>query len=119
LPISRPSAVMFTLPARTLDDVRAAMARGPVEVTAFDQDNRRALATGTLLLVDNIIDQTTATIRLKAMFPNEDDRLWPGEFVNARVLLETRSDAVTGIVAYPFLPVAPLPQVDFPTIQVT
>jgi membrane fusion protein, multidrug efflux system len=94
LVLTRPSAVMFTLPARTLDDIRAAMARAPVEVTAFDQDNRRALATGTLLLVDNIMDQTTATIRLKAMFPNEDDKLWPGEFVNARVLLETRSDAV-------------------------
>jgi membrane fusion protein, multidrug efflux system len=94
LVLTQPSAVMFTLPARTLDDVRAAMARGPVEVTAFDQDNRRALATGTLLLVDNIMDQTTATIRLKAMFPNEDDKLWPGEFVNARVLLETRGDAV-------------------------
>ncbi len=94
LVLTRPSAVMFTLPARTLDDIRAAMVRGPVEVTAFDQDNRRALATGTLLLVDNIMDQTTATIRLKAMFPNEDDKLWPGEFVNARALLETRSDAV-------------------------
>jgi membrane fusion protein, multidrug efflux system len=94
LVLTRPSAVMFTLPARTLDDIRDAMARGPVEVTAFDQDNRRALATGTLLLVDNIIDQATATIRLKAMFPNEDDRLWPGEFVNAHVLLETRTNAV-------------------------
>ena len=94
LVLTRPSAVLFTLPARTLDDIRAAMARGPVEVIAFDQDNRRALATGTLLLVDNIMDQTTATIRLKAMFPNEDDKLWPGEFVNARVLLETRSNAV-------------------------
>ncbi|MBV8109109.1 MAG: efflux RND transporter periplasmic adaptor subunit [Hyphomicrobiales bacterium] len=94
LVLTRPSAVLFTLPARALDDIRAAMARGPVEVTAFDQDNRRALATGTLLLVDNTIDQATATIRLKAMFPNEDDKLWPGEFVNARVLLETRSNAV-------------------------
>ena len=94
LVLTRPSAVMFTLPARTLDDVRDAMARGSVEVTAFDQDNRRALATGTLLLVDNVIDQTTATIRLKAMFPNEDDKLWPGEFVNARLLLEIRKDAV-------------------------
>ena len=94
LVLTRPSAVVFTLPARALDDIRAAMARGPVEVTAFDQDNRQALATGTLLLVDNIIDQTSATIRLKAMFPNEDDKLWPGEFVNARVLLETRSNAV-------------------------
>src|SRR6516165_5258309 len=94
LVLTRPSAVLFTLPARTLDDIRAAMARGPVEVTAFDQDNRHALAAGTLRLVDNTIDQTTATIRLKAMFPNEDDKLWPGEFVNARVLLETRSNAV-------------------------
>jgi len=94
LVLTRPSAVLFTLPARTLDDIRAAMARGPVEVTAFDQDNRRALAAGTLLLVDNIIDQASATIRLKAMFPNDDDKLWPGEFVNARVLLETRSNAV-------------------------
>ena len=94
LVLTRPSAVLFTLPARALDDIRAAMARGPVEVIAFDQDNRHTLATGTLLLVDNTIDQTTATIRLKAMFPNEDDKLWPGEFVNARVLLETRSNAV-------------------------
>ena len=94
LVLTQPSAVMFTLPARSLDDVRDAMARGPVEVTAFDQDNRRALATGKLLLVDNVIDQATATIRLKAMFPNDDEKLWPGEFVNARVLLETRSNAV-------------------------
>jgi multidrug efflux system membrane fusion protein len=94
LVLTRPSAVMFTLPARALDDIRDAMTRGPVEVIVFDQDNRRSLATGKLLLVDNIIDQATATIRLKAMFPNEDDKLWPGEFVNARVLLETRGNAV-------------------------
>jgi multidrug efflux system membrane fusion protein len=94
LVLTRPSAVMFTLPARSLDDVRGAMARGPVEVIAFDQDNRRALSTGQLLLVDNIIDQTTATIRLKAIFPNEDDALWPGEFVNARILIDTRSNAL-------------------------
>ena len=91
LVLTRPSAVLFTLPARSLDDVRDAMARGPVEVVAYDQDNRRALATGKLLLVDNIIDQATATIKLKAIFPNEDEKLWPGEFVNAHVLLDTRS----------------------------
>ncbi len=94
LVLTQPSAVMFTLPARALDDVREAMARGPVEVVAFDQDNRRALSTGTLLLIDNIIDQGTATIRLKAMFPNRDERLWPGQFVNARVMLGTRGNAV-------------------------
>jgi multidrug efflux system membrane fusion protein len=94
LVLTQPTAVMFTLPARYLDDIRDAMARGPVTVTAYDQDNRRTLATGTLLLVDNIIDQTTSTIRLKAMFPNDDEKLWPGEFVNAHVLIDTRSNAV-------------------------
>ena len=94
LVLTQPSAVLFTLPARTLDGVRAAMARGPVEVAAFDQDNIHALVTGKLLLVDSMIDQTTATIRLKAIFPNEDEKLWPGEFVNARILLDTYTDAV-------------------------
>jgi len=94
LVLTRPAAVMFTLPARVLDDVRRAMAAGAIEVTAFDQDNQTALGTGKLLLVDNSIDQATSTIRLKAMFPNEDERLWPGEFVNARMLLETRSDVI-------------------------
>ena len=93
--LTRPATVLFTLPARVLDDVRDAMARGPVEVTAFDQDNRRPLSTGKLLLIDNVIDQATATMRLKAMFANDDERLWPGEFVNARLLLETRSDVLT------------------------
>jgi multidrug efflux system membrane fusion protein len=91
---TRPSAVNFTLPARFLDDIRDAMARGPVTVIAYDQDNRKPLATGTLLLVDNMIDQSSATLRLKAMFPNDDEKLWPGEFVNARVLIDTRSNAV-------------------------
>ena len=90
----RPAAVVSTLPARYLQDLREASARGPVEVTAFDQDNRRQLATGTLLLVDNAIDQATATVRLKAMFANEDEALWPGSFVNAHVRLETRPHAV-------------------------
>jgi membrane fusion protein, multidrug efflux system len=86
--------VVFTLPAQTLDDVRAAMARGQVQVVAYDRDNRRLLSTGTLQTVDNVIDQTTATYRLKAQFANEDERLWPGEFVNARLLLETRDSAL-------------------------
>lgn len=91
---TRPAAVMFTLPAQYLDAVRAAQARGTVEVLAYDRDDRRLLAKGTLLLIDNLIDQTTATIRLKAMFANDDDALWPGEFVNARILTETRHDAL-------------------------
>jgi multidrug efflux system membrane fusion protein len=94
LVLTKPSAVLFTLPMQVLDDLRDAMARGPVEVAAFDQNNRRELSTGTILLIDNAIDTATATIRLKAMFPNEDERLWPGEFVNARVLLEMRHGAL-------------------------
>jgi membrane fusion protein, multidrug efflux system len=94
LVLTRPSAVLLTLPMQVLDDLRDAMARGPVEVTAFDQNNRRLLSSGKLLLIDNAIDQATATIRLKAMFDNTDERLWPGEFVNARVTLETRHNVI-------------------------
>ncbi|WP_454842549.1 MULTISPECIES: efflux RND transporter periplasmic adaptor subunit [Pseudomonas] len=90
----RPSAVLFTLPARVLDKVRSALTRGPVEVIAFDQDNRRALSSGKLLLVDSAVDQATDTIRLKAVFPNDDEGLWPGEFVNARLSLETLRDVI-------------------------
>jgi multidrug efflux system membrane fusion protein len=95
LVLMQPSAVIFTLPASDVDEVRGALHRGPVEVMAFDQDNKTALSPGTLLLIDNAIDPATATIRLKAMFANVDDVLWPGEFVNARVLVETRHDAIT------------------------
>jgi len=92
---TQPAAVVFTLPEIRLDPVREAMARGAVEVTAFDQNNVKALGTGKLLLIDALIDQATSTIRLKALFPNTDERLWPGEFVNARVLLNTESNVVT------------------------
>ena len=94
LVLAQPAAVMFTLPMQHLYDVRDALARGPVEVTALDQHNARTLSTGALLLIDNIIDQATATIRLKATFPNTDDNLWPGQFVNARVRVETRANAL-------------------------
>lgn len=94
LTLTQPTAVMFTLPERNLDEVRGAMERGEVEVSAFDQDNVRNLSAGRLLLIDNLIDQATATIRLKAMFPNEDEKLWPGEFINARLLIETRQNAL-------------------------
>ncbi len=94
LTLTQPSDVVFTLPAKSLDDVRNAMKRGPVEVDAYDQDNRSRIATGTLLLIDNQIDQATATMRLKAQFANKDEALWPGEFVNARLLAETRRGAL-------------------------
>ena len=95
LMLTQPCAVIFILPATNLGDVREALRRGTVEVTALDQDGLIALSTGRLLLIDNAIDQATATIRLKALFANEDELLWPGEFINARTLVETRRDALT------------------------
>ena len=95
LTLTQPSAVLFTLSARSLNDVRDAMARGPVEVIAFSQDNRRILGKGTLLLIDNMVDQASATMRMKAMFANEDEQLWPGDFVNAKVSLDVLRGALT------------------------
>ena len=94
LTLTKPVAVVLTLSARSLNDVREAQARGPVEVTAFSQDNVNPISKGTLLLIDNIVDQASATIRLKAMFANEDEKLWPGDFVNARVLIDVRRDVL-------------------------
>ncbi|MGE5259436.1 MAG: efflux RND transporter periplasmic adaptor subunit [Actinomycetota bacterium] len=91
----KPIMVVFTLPQRNLAAVQDAMAKGEVTVIAMDQDNARELGKGKLLLIDNQIDQTTSTIKMKASFPNADERLWPGEFVRVRVLVETLSDAVT------------------------
>ncbi len=91
----KPSQVIFTLPQSNLGPVREAMLHGGVSVLAYDQDGKQKLAEGRLLLIDNQIDQTTSTIRLKAEFPNEDERLWPGEFVRARILITTKKDAVT------------------------
>ena len=91
----KPSTAIFTLPQSDLEPVREAMLRGDVPVFAYDQDNKKQLAEGRLLLINNQIDQTTSTIQLKAEFPNEDERLWPGEFVHIRVLIASRKNAVT------------------------
>lgn len=91
---TEPIYVTFTLPAQTLEDVRDAMARGAVEVAAYDRNNVRLLGTGTLSTIDNLIDPTTATYRLKATFKNDGEKLWPGQFVNARLLVDTRKDVV-------------------------
>jgi multidrug efflux system membrane fusion protein len=91
----KPCTAIFTLPQSDLGPVREAMLRGSVAVLAFDQDDRKQLATGKLLLINNQIDQSTSTIQLKAEFPNDDERLWPGEFVHIRVLVATRKNAVT------------------------
>lgn len=91
----QPIAAVFTVPERYLSDVRAAAAAGPVKVWALGQDARTELAEGTLALVNNEVDQATGTIRLKATFANDRGALWPGQFVNMRLLLRTLPDALT------------------------
>jgi multidrug efflux system membrane fusion protein len=91
----RPIAMVFTLPESDLDRVRAAQAKGPVEIQVSEGNSPAIIATGTLLTPNNTIDTTTGTISLRATFGNQDNRLWPGEFVNARVLVNTLHNAVT------------------------
>jgi membrane fusion protein, multidrug efflux system len=91
----QPISVVFTLPADGLHAVSQAMAAGPLAVTAISRDGMNPLGSGTVLLIDNQIDQTTGTMRLKATFPNKESKLWPGDFVNARVLVQTRREVLT------------------------
>jgi multidrug efflux system membrane fusion protein len=91
----RPMVVTFTLPQKDLGDARSALLRGSVPAFAYDQDNTKPLATGQLLLIDNEIDQTTSTIRLKATFANKDEQLWPGEFVHVHIEVNSQKNAVT------------------------
>jgi multidrug efflux system membrane fusion protein len=91
----QPISVIFTLPEDDLPAIADAQAKGPVTIAALSRDSKSALDQGTLALVDNQIDQTTGTLRLKATFPNPHNRLWPGQFVNIRVLLRTDSNVLT------------------------
>jgi len=90
-----PITVIFTLPADNLPSVAKGMGAGSLAVIAYGRDNVTPLAHGTLDLVDNEIDQTTGMVRLKAPFPNEDGALWPGQFVNASLLVSTRHNGLT------------------------
>ena len=90
----QPIAVLFTLPADNLPQVVKRMSEGTLEVDAYSRDDQHKLGTGQLLTLDNTIDQTTGTIRLKAQFDNKDDALWPNQFVNVQLLLETRKDSI-------------------------
>ncbi len=93
-----PIAGLFTLPQDMFPSVQDAVrssAAAPLKVLAFGGDDTRQLGAGTLLTADNAIDTTTGTIRLKATFPNADDRLWPGEFVNMHLQLGVAKNALT------------------------
>ncbi|MDB6089282.1 MAG: efflux transporter periplasmic adaptor subunit [Gammaproteobacteria bacterium] len=92
----QPIACIFTLPEESLPTLSKALAAGgPVKVTAVSRDGQTELDSGTVALIDNQIDQTTGTIRVKATFANAHNTLWPGEFVNARVLVQTERNALT------------------------
>jgi membrane fusion protein, multidrug efflux system len=90
-----PISVLFTLPEDDFGVVNREMAAGPLTVTASSRADNKVLGRGTVLLINNQIDPTTGTIQLKATFPNKNHALWPGQFIDAQLLVETRHDAVT------------------------
>jgi multidrug efflux system membrane fusion protein len=91
----QPIAVVFSIPEDDLPLVQSALkASGQLPVEAYDRDLKRKLASGTLLTTDNEIDQTTGTIKLKAAFPNDDNALFPNQFVNAKLLVNTIPNAI-------------------------
>ena len=89
----QPITAIFTLPEDQLPTVAKQLRRGSLVVDAYSRDDSTKIATGKLLTIDNQIDQTTGTGRLKAVFSNEDSVLWPNQFVNIHLLLETRKNA--------------------------
>jgi multidrug efflux system membrane fusion protein len=91
----RPISVTFTLPEQNLGLIQQHMRKeGELTTLALDRDNRATLSQGKLAVIDNQIDISTGTIRLKATFANEELKLWPGQFINVRLLLETRKGPV-------------------------
>jgi len=95
---TQPIAVMFTLPEQTVAQLRAG-GGAPMPVEALDRNNSRKLTSGQLAVISNQIDQNTGTIQLKAVFPNTDETLWPGQFVNVQLLASTLHDALVVPVA--------------------
>jgi multidrug efflux system membrane fusion protein len=91
----QPISLIFTLPEDALSVVGSALSAGTVTVEAMSRDGSAELDRGTVTLIDNQIDQTTGTIRLKAVFPNPQNKLWPGQYVDARVLVRTDKGALT------------------------
>jgi multidrug efflux system membrane fusion protein len=91
----QPISVIFTLPMADIPEVQDALAKRPLETIAFSQDGKTQLDTGQLLLVDNQADPASGTVRLKAIFPNQQRRLWPGTFVNVRLVTSVQHNGLT------------------------
>src|SRR6516162_7494913 len=90
-----PISAIFTLPETSLPQIQQQLASGALKVEAYSQDNTMKLDEGSLDFIDNEIVQTTGSVRLRANFPNKEHRLWPGQLVNAWLLLDTRHDGLT------------------------
>jgi multidrug efflux system membrane fusion protein len=90
----RPISIFFNLPQQDLPDLNRAFAEGSLPVDALGPDGKTALDTGKVVVIDNQVDQTTGTVKLKAEFPNTSLQLWPGQFVNVRVLMDTLRQVV-------------------------
>jgi multidrug efflux system membrane fusion protein len=95
----QPISLLFTLPQQQLGEVNHAMAGGTLTVDAFGPDNKTVIETGELKVVDNQVDPATGTIKLKAEFPNKEYQLWPGAFVNVRLLIDTLKQVVVAPTA--------------------
>jgi len=95
----RPISVQFTLPQQQLAQVNAAMQAGPVQVEALDSGDKAVIDGGALTFIDNLIDATTGTVRMKADLPNEHLQLWPGQFANVRVRVDVLRGAITAPTA--------------------
>ena len=91
----QPISVQFTLPQKDVPAIQAAMAKAKLTTIAYGQDDVTKLGEGTLLLVNNDISQTSGTVQLKATFPNQNRALWPGEFVNVRLIVDVKHDAIS------------------------
>lgn len=94
---TRPISVLFSVPQTELAELRAAQAKRPLPVTVTVRGSRRVTAEGSLTFIDNAVDKATGTIALKATIANQDEALWPGQFVDVSV----RVDTVSGIAAIP------------------
>ena len=90
----KPISVLFTLPQQQLAKINEVAGHNPLKVYAYDRDNTKPISEGTLAVVNNQIDTTTGTIQLKATFANDDGKLWPGQFVNSRLLVTTQAGAL-------------------------
>jgi multidrug efflux system membrane fusion protein len=95
----QPVSILFTLPQQQLGEVNRAFAKAPLPVEVFGPDNKTVIEKGVLKVVDNQVDQTTGTIKLKAEFPNANMQLWPGQFVNVRLLIDTLRQVVVAPTA--------------------